>query len=120
MLQHFSRTICGYDLPDYDGSRIEREQRAMSESSPIVEALREYVGRAAPNGEPIVWVDGDDVCVRPIELVRHVGRETDLTLPGGSRAVRSWLTERYGAVEERGTFGRHVRLPGAAAEITGP
>lgn len=116
-LLHQFAAESGVDLGDLDLSTVDREYVEMSKMSPYEEALREGIGQIAVDGRPIVWEEGDDICVRVQPLVAHVSRNTDIVLPGSSRAMQSYLSERWTISSERRPEFRFLRLRGARAEV---
>lgn len=118
LLAEFCEVVCGYRLPDYDGSRLEAAHQEAAESSPYEEALREFYDVTDRNMDPIVWADGDDLLVRLRPLAQAVERESSIVWPGGEKAARAWYTERFGLDDGRSRAGRYVRLHGARAELS--
>jgi len=102
--------------PDLSG--VERAHAEASSSDPIMDALRYGLEQVGRSGNTLARVDGDDVRVKVMELVDTVKRFTDIQLPGGTRAVKSALSERWGAYDERSYHnGMETVLPGAAREV---
>lgn len=117
LLRAFTRERCGYDLGEQDLSRVTRAHTEATETPAIVEVVSHFYGINCSRGFPLVWRDDADLCVRVMDVVRAAQRETDLALPGGSRAIKNWLLDRYGGSEERNAWGRFVRLRGAAVDV---
>ena len=117
LLSTFTREVCGYDLGETDLSLVRKSHEESTKVPIIVDMLSEFYLRADNRGFLIVWKEDEDICVRITDFVRYINRETDATLPGGSRAVKNWLTDRWPSSEERNTWGRFTRLKGAAAEV---
>lgn len=116
LLRDFCREEAGVDLPPFDDSRVAAEHARMDATPLMVDVMLEAMNRTTRDGQQICWVEGTDICVRPVDLVRWVKSETDIVLPGGSKAFQAWLVERFHSVQERGMF-RFVRLVGAASEL---
>lgn len=114
LLSQFTREATGYELPEYDDRRAAAEHARVDAVPVFVEGLLEAFDQRDREGYPIVWRDGGDLCVRVQRWIKWVRDETELILPGGAKAVESWLRERWPAREERGAAGRHVRLVGGA------
>ena len=119
LFHDFTLETCGYSLGALDLRRVERAHTEAIETPQIIEILSHFLGVNCSRGFPLVWTDGPDACVRVTDVVRAAQRETDLPLPGGSRAVRNWLVDRYLGSEERNAWGRYTRLRGAAADVGG-
>lgn len=117
LFSEFTRETCGYGLGPLDLSRVERSHAEAIETPAIVEVVSHFLNVNCSRGFPLVWRDGPDLCVRVVDVVKAAQRETDLSLPGGSRAVRNWLIDRYGGADERNAWGRFVRLRGGASEV---
>lgn len=109
----------GVDMGDLDLSRAESSFEEMDSSNPYEQVLREGLNKMAPDGNPIVWVDGPDICFRSQALVTWARNETDIVLPGKSRAMNAWLRERWPMKENSRLVSplRSFRLYGAAADI---
>lgn len=117
LLDQFTQETCGYALGAVDLRRVERTHTEAAETPQIVEILRHFLGVNCSRGFPLVWTDGPDACVRVTDVVRATQRETDLPLPGGTRAVKNWLVDRYLGTDERNAWGRFIRLRGAADDV---
>lgn len=116
LLTQFCREEAGYDLPPIDISRAEQTHRELDAVPLVVAVLLEGLGRRGKDGFEIAWREGADICVRVTDLVQWVKKDTDFTLPGGSRAVDQWLRERWPVTDERSLFS-FIRLHGAAADL---
>lgn len=116
LLREFTRSRTGHDLQPIDLTRVSNVHREMDETPLVIDLMLEALGRRNREGFELVWVEGNDLCVRPVDLVRWAKTESDIPLPGGSRAVKAWLEERFAATVQRGAF-RFLRLHGAAAEL---
>lgn len=115
LLREFTRDQCGYDIGDVNMELVEANHKT---SVPVIlEMLGELLGVNDARGAPTVWVDADDLCVRVSPFCSMVKRDTDVQLPGGSRAVKAWLEDRWKTRDERNGWGRYVRLLGAAEEV---
>ena len=113
LLQQFTREVCGYELPGYDESLVLREQKEAAQTSPILEAMKAAYAKLW-EGTPIVWQDGEDLCVKQTELCAWA-KKNDFTLPGGRKAVGKWLKERFpGSENQKDTvYGNYLRVRGA-------
>lgn len=116
LLQQFCREELGYELRPYDDSRLVRTQREMEESPLYVEAVLAALDQLGRDGFPLVWVDGPDLMIRLLQTVQFID-QTDLTLPGGSRAMLQWFAEQWPVEKERGPGGRRIRIRNAAAAL---
>lgn len=119
LLSHFIEESTGMEMPAYDETRVIREHEASNQVPVFLEVLREFNGYIDGQGHEIVYCDGDDVYARVQKLVKLARSETDIMLPGGSRAMRNWLDDRYGVEDVRLASGRALRLSGARAEVEG-
>lgn len=110
LLDAFCREVIGEELPPLDLSRV-LAQFDEADSHPILlEALRACESRNGRSG-PIVWTEGGDTCVRLHDLLREA-RDLNLQLPGGARALRNELEERFDVVEDKNVWGQFLRLRG--------
>lgn len=116
-LLHQFAAEAGVEMGPLDLSVVDREFESMASSSPYEEALAEGLGQLADDGRPIVWVEGEDVCVRVQSLVKYVHSNTDIVLPGSSRAMKSYYNERWRARLFRTAEYRYLRLYGAADSV---
>lgn len=116
LLEQFVGETLGVQLPELDLSAVEAERESALAVPPILDAVQWGLNEADRSQKPLAWVEGDDVIVRVRHLVREAGNY--ITLPGGERAVQSWLRQEFdGAKNERTNFGMAMRLPGARAVI---
>lgn len=119
MLYQFAGEV-GVDIGTLDLSRAEREYEEMSNDNPYVMSLREALNHSDNAGNPIVWVEGDDICFRPLALVSWAN-SNGITLPGRTRAMNAWLRERWRMSDNSSrTVVRSARLHGAAPDVCGP
>lgn len=116
LLTEFTREQCGMQLPPFDDSRVRAEHERMDATPQMIDVMLEAMNRTTRDGQQMCWIEGNDICVRPVDLVRWAKTETDIVLPGGSKAFQAWLSERFTTRVERGMF-RHLRLVGAAREL---
>jgi hypothetical protein len=120
-------TLCRYvkdrygrAMPEWDETLIRAEQESMADTSPVLEAIRELFGATDPaTGGLVVWLQGDDVCVRYGRLPTLARQHTTIVLPGNASAVRKWLVERFPDAVEHRDNGRYISLPGAKNVIVG-
>lgn len=117
----YCRDSYGLTLPDFDASLILDEQRSLTDTPPIFEALREFHNVSDRSGHLVVWCAEDDVCVRYGRLTRLTQSETTIVLPGNDKALRKWLTEQFPGTREMrgGVAGRYLVLPSARTTIFG-
>lgn len=117
LLRQFCAEACGYDLPDFDDSRPRHEHEDINGWPVILEGLSEALDMRDREGYALVWVEGNDVLVRMHPWLNWLRQETDLVMPGGQRAVKKWLCERFPSSSGRGATGRFLRLHGAAQTV---
>ncbi len=118
LLRQFAAEL-GVDMGGLDISRADREYEDMGGIQPYEQALREGFNVLGPDGQMLVWADGGDICFRLQSLVKHISQNTDITLPGKSRAMQAWLGARWPLTRDRDGSLRTIRLHGAAAYIAG-
>lgn len=108
----FARDVVGdaaLRLPQYDDTLVAGAARRGADKPVIIEVLEACESRVTPNG-PVAWRnDQDEWCLRLHDLVSEA-RRLELPLPGGARALRLELEERYEVIEEAGAWGRYLRL----------
>lgn len=117
LLRQFSGEL-GVEMGACDVSTAHGEFQAMASRSPYEEALREALGALGPDARELAWVEGADVLVRPQALVQFVGRNTDIVLPGSTRAMEAYLSQRWRVVRERRANLRVLRLVDAGPELS--
>lgn len=95
------------DLPNEpDLSALNPETLAEENENAYEVALQSGTTLTDKDRRPLVWPDErGGTWIRAQELVKVIERETDIQLPGGSRAMINYLTERYGKpVKKRVSF----------------
>lgn len=107
----FVREIVGAELPEWDESMIAGAHDTSSQRPALLDILDEMRDRSNRHGQ-IVWVQGEDLCVRVPDLVKEAN-ELGMPLPGGNKAVEAELVARFDAERDRDTFGLFWRLRGA-------
>jgi len=120
ILTDFCQSVCGYGLPDFDGSLCAANQKAAKDRPVILEAIDLTRNVTDPFGTMISFVDPSGVgYVKCQSLVKWCQQHSDIKLPGGSKAVQRWLEEMYKAKSVRHpTLGRCIMIPNLA-EILG-
>jgi hypothetical protein len=115
-LQDFCQSVCGYSLPDFNGSRCAANQKAAKDRPVILEAIDLTRNVTDPFGTMISFVDPNGVgYVKCQSLVKWCQQHSDIKLPGGSKAVQRWLEEMYKAKSVRHpTLGRCIMIPNLA------
>lgn len=104
-------------MPAWDESLIRLRQRELLASNPYLEALRECLDQF-DGTLPLVWREGNDLLVRFGRIPVYVKQKTTIVLPGGERALLSWLQEHYDVHVEQGASGRLARLANAATALS--
>lgn len=112
LFESFCNDIMYIDLPNLDLSLVKKAHEDNYDRDPILDALDEFMRTHDHQGRQMVWLEGDDVCVRLQPLVQTVKKTTDIKLPGGSRAVKQWLEDKYTCYDERNVEGRYLRISG--------
>lgn len=106
-------------LPEWDSSLVESEFDEISKRSPYLEALAYGYELRDYQGNEVVWLEDDAVCVRVkalLGLLKSSG--VDITLPGGSAAMIKWLSQQWDTDKElRGHRGMYISLRDAKASI---
>lgn len=106
----------GEDLGELDLSGTVRNAAEASSQSPYLEATLWALSASDRQGRPLAWIDEDRALyVRTMDLVVAIERDTDIALPGKSRAMVAWLEENYGRADRsrQTENGRAARLKGA-------
>lgn len=119
VLNDFCQTVCGYSLPEFDGSRCATNQKAAKDRPVILEAIDLTRNIQDPNGTMISFVDPNgDGYVKTQSLCKWCQQHSDIKLPGGSKAVQRWLEEMYKATSVRHpSLGRCMRIPNLLAVL---
>lgn len=114
LLNDFAEDVCGYALPEYNGSAVKSLHRRLSRHPVILEAIELTREIEDSSGTTISHIDGNGVgYVKPYSLVEWTKRNSDIKLPGNAKAVISWLEEELGAESYRHqTMGRCVKIQG--------
>jgi hypothetical protein len=93
----FSIEMFGYDPGALDLSGVNQVYAEAGE--PYLELLLHGVETEDRKGRRLVWVDGEDVVVRPRALLDQAARFTEIGLPSTKpEALHAWLSQ-YGVVE---------------------
>ncbi len=118
VLSFYVQQRYGRVLPAFDDTLIRAEQAAMLEDSPNISILRQLIDAPDPlTGGLVVWLQGEDVCVRVGRLHKLAEKYTDIRLPGNGKATTKWLTERFPGTHMVRNGGEHLVLPNARAQI---
>ena len=113
LLTQFVHEVCHYELPHYDDTLAERAHNEIESTPVIVQAIIDAIGLYDGQGQPIALADGDDVLVKPQALCQWVHKNTDLKLPGGSKAVGKWLQQSFNAeYQKHPMHNRVLFVPG--------
>lgn len=99
LLKQFCFQFGGIELGDPDFSLVEEEGREASLHNPILDAIMWALDEEG--GEVAVHCDGEMLYVRPENLIA-MAEKVGFTLPGGPKAITSYLRTNYGA--EPGTY----------------
>jgi 5S rRNA maturation endonuclease (ribonuclease M5) len=113
ILNDFTTSICGYYLPEFDGSRCAYNQKVAKDRPVILEAIDLTRNVQDANNTMISFVDSSgDGYVKTQSLCKWCQTHSDIKLPGGSKAVQRWLEEMYGAESVRHpVLGRCMMIP---------
>jgi len=117
----FYAAVTGDDLGEPDFSKYQQDLDTELATDPFINAM--VWARYEPPGfgqAPMVWFDGQDVCVRVEELVSSVKRKGVFVLPGGLRAFENYLeVEWNGRPDLHPTAGRVFKLVGQVGRLNG-
>ena len=116
LLREFVQQTCAYDLMPFDESRILHHHTAMNATPVMIELLLNALNQSWSDGFPLVWVEGQDILVRHVHLVKWAD-VMGVTLPGNAMAVKTWYEERFDCHTVRSNGQRILRLVGAVNEI---
>ena len=118
LLTAFAGSQLQLDVPDLDLAIVDRERQQALDLPPILDAVQWALDERDRAAKPLAWVEGNDVVVRIRSLVAQVKRDETVPLPGGERAITSWLEDAFpGTRKERTTYGMAIRLPDARETI---
>jgi hypothetical protein len=112
LLERFAGEVLNAELPDLDLTRVEQERDEVLAVPPILDAVAWALFEVDRRGNPLAWVQENDVIVRVRSLVAESRREALVELPGGERATTSWLREEFPSRRERTPYGLALRLVG--------
>ena len=113
LLNDFAEDVCGYALPEYDGTAVRDLHRKLSRHPVILEAL-ELTRELEDNTKTtITHIDSDGTgYVKPYAVVEWVKNHSDIKLPGAAKACISWLEKELGAEAYRHPqMGRCLKIP---------
>jgi hypothetical protein len=99
LLDRFCQELCGYDLPEYNGTLAKNAHNEIERTPVIVEALIEAIDHSFGDNQVVCFREGNDLIVK-VQPFCQRARAMGFTLPGGSKAVDRWLTEQYGAFKQ--------------------
>lgn len=94
LLKQFCFQFGGIELGDPDYSLVIEEGREAAQHNPIKDAILWAMDEE--QGESAVYCDGEHLYVRPENLIA-MAEKVGFVLPGGSKAVTSYLRTNYGA-----------------------
>ncbi len=106
----------GEDLGELDLSGTTHNAAEAAAQSPYLEAILWALSTDHHGRPPLAWLDEQrDLYVRTVDLVVAIEKNTDIALPGKSRAMVAWLEENYGRAErsKHTENGRAARLANA-------
>ena len=115
VLGDFAEEVCGYHLSTpFDGSASRRVQESVKKLPPFLEALMLTRSLDDKFNQRICHIDPDgDGYVKPQSVVKWVRDNTDLKLPGGSKAMQKYFESKYDAKTIRHpTLGNVLRIRG--------
>jgi hypothetical protein len=114
VLSQFCQDVGGYTLvPVFDGSGSRRSTTQSKSRPPILDALELTRGMEDQFHQMITTIDSaGHGYTKPQSLVRWCRSASDIQLPGGSKAVASWLEKVYKAEYIRHPImGRVLYIP---------
>lgn len=107
----FAREVCGAELVPYDGSRVAASHDTATALPSYVELIRTCESRIR-SGTYIAWRDTEDgtMCLRIHDAVQ-VARDLGIKLPGGARALRNEIEDKYPTADGHSdTLGAYLKI----------
>lgn len=108
----FAQEVCGRELIPFDAARLVASHETAKDAPIVVELIRACENRMSRVG-PIAWRDDQgNMCVKPHDLVK-AATELMIPIPGGARALRNELSERYVTTPGHSSvYGEYLRIEG--------
>lgn len=118
VLRRFGMEVGGVDIGRVSLEKVVGRAQREGAVDPFMELLVWGMGESDAGFKPLVWVGADgDLWVRGRGLVNAALRD-NWQLPGGERALRDWMLERWSGEQEMTSQGLAYRLKGAGEAVS--